>query len=142
MRYVFALLLAVPFVFGTLTSPSTALAQNPEKITEGMLVAAGESGNRLGPCPLVHTAVRAQIADGLAGAALEVVAGRANFLLLRVGDAPAFRLALLRRGFAVRDCTSFGLPEWVRVAVPSEGAVRRLLNAWRAAYEETRGALA
>lgn len=86
------------------------------------------------------TLVRAQLVDGLAGASLEVVPGRANFLLALVGDAAAFRLALLHRGFAVRDCTSFGLPEWVRVAVPSEGAVRRLLTAWRAAYEETRGA--
>ncbi len=83
--------------------------------------------------------VRAQLVAGLAGAALEVVDGRANFLLARVGNAPAFRLALLRRGFAVRDCASFGLLEWVRVAVPSEGALRRLLTSWRAAFEETRG---
>jgi histidinol-phosphate/aromatic aminotransferase/cobyric acid decarboxylase-like protein len=85
------------------------------------------------------SAVRAQLATSLATSAVEVVAGRANFLLARVGAAPAFRLALLRRGFAVRDCTSFGLPEWVRIAVPAEGAVRRLLAAWHAAYEETRG---
>ncbi|MEO6393942.1 MAG: VIT domain-containing protein, partial [Pyrinomonadaceae bacterium] len=61
MRYVFALILAVPFVFGTFAMPTTALAQKPERITEGILVAAGESGNRLGPCPLAHTTVRAKI---------------------------------------------------------------------------------
>ncbi len=57
---------------------------------------------------------------------------------MRVGDAPAFRGRLLRRGFAVRDCTSFGLPEWVRVAVPVEAAAGRLIPAFLASIEESR----
>ena len=39
-----------------------------------------------------------------------------NFFLMRVGDARAFRATLLRHGILVRDCTSFGLPEYVRIA--------------------------
>jgi L-threonine-O-3-phosphate decarboxylase len=52
-----------------------------------------------------------------------------HFFLLRVGEATAYRMALLRHGILVRDCTSFGLPEYIRVATrrPEENA--RLLEA-------------
>jgi histidinol-phosphate/aromatic aminotransferase/cobyric acid decarboxylase-like protein len=82
------------------------------------------------------TKVRGLLVTDLAERGVDVVEGRANFLLARVGDASAFRLALLRRGFAVRDCASFGLPEWVRIAVPVEAAARRLLTAFHAARAE------
>lgn len=72
---------------------------------------------------------RSAIARGLRAAGLTVVEGSANFLLVRVGAATAFRSALLPLGFAVRDCTSFGLPQWVRVAVPPPEAVDSLIAA-------------
>jgi histidinol-phosphate aminotransferase len=39
------------------------------------------------------------------------------FQLLRVGEAARFRRRMLERGIVLRDCTSFGLPDYVRVAV-------------------------
>lgn len=138
---------AVPGVrLGYITGPAPRIAQlaalQPSWSVSATALAAGAamlSVERVQRDAVPAIAiVRAQLETGLVGAALDVVAGRANFLMARVGDGPAFRLALLRRGFAVRDCTSFGLPEWVRVAAPPEGAVQRLLTAWRAAYEETR----
>ena len=44
-----------------------------------------------------------------------LVSSKANFFLVRVDDAKGFRTALLRHGILVRDCTSFGLPEYVRI---------------------------
>ena len=61
---------------------------------------------------------------------------RANFVLARTGDAAAMRAALLQRGIEVRDCTSFGLPEWVRITTPPAAELPRLLDALAAALDE------
>ena len=58
----------------------------------------------------------------------------ANYVLVAVaaGAAPA-RERLARQGVLVRDCTGFGLPGHVRVAVPDEAGLRRLVAAWEQA---------
>jgi histidinol-phosphate/aromatic aminotransferase/cobyric acid decarboxylase-like protein len=54
-----------------------------------------------------------------------------NFVLVRVEEgAAATRARLARRGVLVRDCTSFGLPGHIRVAVPDEAGLARLTDAW------------
>jgi histidinol-phosphate aminotransferase len=40
----------------------------------------------------------------------------AGYFLIHVADAPGVRRALLARGCLVRDCTSFGLPQHIRVS--------------------------
>ncbi len=52
-----------------------------------------------------------------------------NFFLVRVGNATDFRQRLLRRGVLVRDCTSFGLPEYVRLAPRTIPECRKLIEA-------------
>ena len=55
----------------------------------------------------------------------------ANFVLVRVDEGAAeARARLVRQGVLVRDCTSFGLPGHVRVAVPDEMGLARLVAAW------------
>jgi histidinol-phosphate aminotransferase len=55
------------------------------------------------------------------------------FQLLRVGDAAAFRRRALELGVVLRDCSSFGLPEHVRIAVRPAHDLARLRAALIAA---------
>jgi len=60
-----------------------------------------------------------------------VVDSAANFMLVRVGDAAKLRHKLLRRGIAVRDCTSFGLPAYIRIAMRRPDECKRLIAVLR-----------
>lgn len=76
---------------------------------------------------------RTQLVELLCGAGYVPLAGASSvFQLLRVGEAARFRRRMLERGIALRDCTSFGLPDHVRVAVrpaPDLEALRAALAA-------------
>jgi histidinol-phosphate/aromatic aminotransferase/cobyric acid decarboxylase-like protein len=74
---------------------------------------------------------REELVTGLAKLGLPPLPSATHFFLVRVGDGAAFRQALLRQGILVRDCASFGLPAYVRIATrrPEENA--RLLEAIR-----------
>ena len=52
----------------------------------------------------------------------------ANFVLVEVGDAEAVADELQRRGVIVRDCTSFGLPECVRITCGTKDETRRAVS--------------
>ena len=69
----------------------------------------------------------------LTALALPPVSSATHFFLVRVGDGATFRRKLVSRLVLVRDCASFGLPEYVRIAArkPEENA--RLLAAIREA---------
>lgn len=77
----------------------------------------------------IVTESRGVLTRGFGRLGYEVRPSSANFLLVRVGNGAAFRRALLLRGCVVRDCASFGLPEWIRVACRVPADCERLLNA-------------
>ena len=56
------------------------------------------------------------LVQGLNALGWKTLPSAAAFFLVRVGDAAAIRRALLAQGCLVRDCTSFGLPEYIRVS--------------------------
>lgn len=65
---------------------------------------------------------------------IECAPSEANFVLARVGAASEFRARLLAgSGIVVRDATSFGLADWIRVALPPESELGRVTTALDAA---------
>ncbi len=64
---------------------------------------------------------------GLKELGLTPLPSRTNFFLVEVGNAAGFRQALLKEGILVRDCTSFGLPGYVRLAPRTLPECQRLL---------------
>jgi L-threonine-O-3-phosphate decarboxylase len=79
---------------------------------------------------LAHIAqAKAALVQSLYAMGLAPVPSLTHFFLVPVGNAAALRHALLGHGIQVRDCASFGLPEYLRVATrrPEENA--RLLTA-------------
>jgi histidinol-phosphate aminotransferase len=59
----------------------------------------------------------------------EILPTVANFLLVKVGNAAVLRRRLLTRGICVRDCTSFCLPEYIRIGVRTLPECQRLIEA-------------
>ena len=55
--------------------------------------------------------------------------GAVPFFLLHTDNGAALRAKLLQKGLVVRDCASFGLPEWVRIAPQRPEENQRLLKA-------------
>ena len=72
---------------------------------------------------------KAYLCTWLAAMGLPVTPSAANFLLVEVGDGAQLRADLLRRGIAVRACTSFGLPAHIRIAVRRRDECVRLVDA-------------
>lgn len=62
---------------------------------------------------------------------LRVLHSDAHYFLVKVGNARAFRLSLLKSGLMVRDCASFGLPEYIRVSARSLPECDELIKAMK-----------
>ena len=58
---------------------------------------------------------RRYLTDGLSRLGFQPLPSNTHFFLVVVGEARSFRSALLKHGILVRDCTSFQLPEYVRI---------------------------
>lgn len=71
-----------------------------------------------------------KLRDGLAALGLSVLRAALPFMLVRTGDGAATRAALLQHGMVVRDCASFGLSAYVRVAPGRPEQNQRLIAAW------------
>ncbi len=67
-----------------------------------------------------------QLSEAFARVGVAAVPSSANYLLAR---APGALTAFRENGIAVRDCTSFGLPDYVRIAAPREGQLSLVLGA-------------
>ncbi len=69
------------------------------------------------------------VVDRLTALGIRCYPTEANFVLAQVGDAGRLRDALARRGLFVRDCTSFGLPDCIRIGLRPVEDCERLADA-------------
>ena len=67
--------------------------------------------------------------SALEASGIPMIASHTHFCLLNVGDACRVRHHLLMRNILVRDCTSFGLPRFIRVATRPEHDWQKLVAA-------------
>jgi len=65
----------------------------------------------------------------LSSLGLPPLPSEAGFFLVKVDDSPGFRRRLLEQKILVRDCTSFGLPGYIRIAPRTPPKCRRLIKA-------------
>jgi threonine-phosphate decarboxylase len=66
---------------------------------------------------------------GLTKLGLVPLSSRVHFFLVPVGDGASFRRQLITQRILVRDCASFGLPAYVRVATRRPEENKRLVEA-------------
>jgi histidinol-phosphate aminotransferase len=76
----------------------------------------------------VHEAQKFLISE-LTRLGFKVIPSDANYFLIKVGSARKFRNSLLKQGILVRDCTSFGLPQYVRIAPRTMTECEKLIAA-------------
>ena len=68
------------------------------------------------------------LVNALSELGFTVVPSDAHYFLVKAGDAAACRRALLQRGLQVRDCTSFGLPQYIRISPRSLPDCKKLIE--------------
>ncbi len=74
--------------------------------------------------------------NGLVALGFTPVPSQTHFFLLPVHNAARFRQDLLPHGILVRDCTSFGLPEFIRISPRTRKQNQRLLNCLQQTVEK------
>ena len=75
----------------------------------------------------LNLAGMAQMTAGLKALGLEYIPSYGNFVTLKVGDAKAVNLALLKSGVIVRPIAGYGMPDWLRVSIGLESENARFL---------------
>ncbi|MCY3887805.1 MAG: histidinol-phosphate transaminase [Chloroflexi bacterium] len=113
------------------TARQLQYAWSVNAVAQAAGVAALEDAGHVVAAREVVREAKAYLYNRLETLGIPVTASAANFLLANVGDATRIRTALLRRGIAVRDCTSFGLPEHVRIAARRPEECVHLVEALR-----------
>jgi histidinol-phosphate aminotransferase len=69
------------------------------------------------------------LARSLERLGLTVREGPATFLIARVLEASRIAAALRSQDVRIRDCSSFGLPEWIRASAQPTAAQKVLITA-------------
>lgn len=111
--------------------PAGALAPHVEAVG---LAALREPGHLALARAAVNEGKRL-LEEGLRELGLAVVRTETSYLLVRGVDAVRWRWYLLRNGVLVTECSSFGLPDTLRVGAPPAESVPEVLRAFASVLE-------
>ncbi len=73
-------------------------------------------------------AAKEEFLQGLRTFGLHPIPSKTHYFIIKVGNAAEFRRRLLAHKIQVRDCTSFGLPTYVRIATKKPNENAKLLS--------------
>ena len=108
-------------------------ALQPDWSVNGLAQVAGvvalDAGGYLERARAAVAASRECMVERLGATGIHCYPTEANFVLARVGDAGVLRDRLARKGLFVRDCTSFGLPDCIRIGLRPVADCIRLADA-------------
>ncbi len=104
---------------------------NVSSVAQAAGIHAMKTDGYLETCRAKIEEAKGFLVEGLKGLGLSPLPSQNNFFRVRGGDANGFRRALLRKGILVRDCTSFGLPNDIRLAPRTTVECQRLIAAIR-----------
>ncbi len=90
-------------------------------------VAALKDASYLERCKPKIKQAKQFLVDEFCRVGFTVIPSKTNYFLVRVGNGKTLRTALLRHGIMVRDCASFGLPEYIRIAPRTMPECRKLI---------------
>jgi histidinol-phosphate aminotransferase len=80
-------------------------------------------------CALKINEAKDYLIQELTALGFTVIPTQTNFFLVRTGNAAKFRSSLLKKRILVRDCASFGLPEYIRIAPRTTDECRLFIKA-------------
>jgi histidinol-phosphate/aromatic aminotransferase/cobyric acid decarboxylase-like protein len=121
-------LLAAPDLVRAIEAVRPPWSVNAGALKAGLAALSPEATRHVSAARQVVATSRCLLTQGFAQRGYAVAPSRANFVLVEVGEASAFRGRLLPTGLVVRDCTSFGLPAHVRIACRQPDECQRLLD--------------
>ena len=93
------------------------------------LAVIADGGHHEAVLDLLRTG-REELVEAIGAYGFPVLASETGFFLIEVGDPAGVRRRLLEHGCLVRDCTSFGLPRYVRVSARHPEQNRQLVQAF------------
>ncbi|MDP3482843.1 MAG: histidinol-phosphate transaminase [Sulfuricella sp.] len=109
---------------------------NVNSLAQAAAVMAMQDDAFLDECLAINRAGMVQLTEGFQRLGLAYIPSYGNFVAVRVGNAAAINLSLLKQGVIVRPVANYGLPEHLRVSVGLEGENKVFLQALERALEE------
>ena len=111
---------------------------NVSSLAQAAAVAAMEDEAFLEECVQINRNGMQQMVAGFERLGLEYIPSYGNFVAVRVGDAAAINLGLLKRGVIVRPISNYGMHEHLRVSIGLEAENSQFLQALESALGEAK----